>query len=611
MDHINNNNNNNNGGSGSTSSQPLFLIGNIGADHIVRSLSQTTNPFQTIEKFQKEYMFGKENALPALSLLDLHNVPRAEVYLRILERLKLNLLKQIETTHDDKNLEALLEQTFPYISFEELRAVPFAIMKQMPEVPPRFLRKLIDTKLYEHCPIEVKRQMWLMDESLFRTKVDTLLNDYIKSVSGEGSGSWMQPNDLFEIISSETTLLPAKRRESSEVLKELIHFVGKSVALYNMILHFFRTLFVSNKKPALCNLRADFLMALHDANVSEIYELDPCHKFAWTLDACVRDSVVEIRRIRELQTFFSTVSSTDPIIGDLAMITANPFTSHMLVRTAFATLVTVVQKEAIPKDDETLNYVTWLLSISLQAHSMIQTQNFSLPKQTKEISQTLYPLLAFKIMDDQSRKPNQPPEELDPELEMMFRSNNIARKIILYYILTRVAQRDLLAVEQLIHFILNMNDISDDLDFFQSLVTQVINCKDLRMAALVIDSTLLPIRNTQREHSTFIHRNLVRFLVESHLRLPTKELVNYINKFISGSHDDKVTQGYRTLLEKASPRLNNKNVPLLFNYLYDNVVENSEVGSSSRSNITQATTPPISSEDDPMSDEEEEEEEEE
>lgn len=52
-----------------------------------------------------------------------------------------------------------MEQTFPYISFEELRAVPLAIMKKMPEVPPRFLRRLSENVLlYKVCQYSVSFQ---------------------------------------------------------------------------------------------------------------------------------------------------------------------------------------------------------------------------------------------------------------------------------------------------------------------------------------------------------------------------------------------------------------------------------------------------------------------
>lgn len=95
------------------------------------------------------------------------------------------------------------------------------------------------------------------------------------------------------------------------------------------MLHFFRTLFVTNRDILFCTLRSELLMALHDQGVSDvrnyhsclnaaednrssvlarqIYDIDPCHKFAWCMDACVRDHIVEERRLKEMQTYFASV----------------------------------------------------------------------------------------------------------------------------------------------------------------------------------------------------------------------------------------------------------------------------------------------------------------
>lgn len=45
--------------------------------------------------------------------------------------------------------------------------------------------------------------------------------------------------------------------------------------------------------------------------LSQITEIEPCHKFAWCLDACEKDNTVETRRIKELQSFFDHIQSGD------------------------------------------------------------------------------------------------------------------------------------------------------------------------------------------------------------------------------------------------------------------------------------------------------------
>jgi hypothetical protein len=49
-------------------------------------------------------------------------------------------------------LEALLRETFPYVLFEELQALPFAIMQHCQDIPRPFLRRLAGSaQLYKVC----------------------------------------------------------------------------------------------------------------------------------------------------------------------------------------------------------------------------------------------------------------------------------------------------------------------------------------------------------------------------------------------------------------------------------------------------------------------------
>lgn len=53
--------------------------------------------------------------------------------------------------------------------------------------------------------------------------------------------------------------------------------------------------------------RAEILMAVHDLEVNEICSVDPCHKFAWCVDACIRERIVNTNRSRELQGFLDGI----------------------------------------------------------------------------------------------------------------------------------------------------------------------------------------------------------------------------------------------------------------------------------------------------------------
>lgn len=47
--------------------------------------------------------------------------------------------------------------------------------------------------------------------------------------------------------------------------------------------------------------------------VQEIISVDPCHKFTWCLDACIREKNVDVKRSRELQGFLDSIKVQDLI----------------------------------------------------------------------------------------------------------------------------------------------------------------------------------------------------------------------------------------------------------------------------------------------------------
>lgn len=98
-----------------------------------------------------------------------------------------------------------------------------------------------------------------------------------------------------------TFQISPKGRRSATVIKTLAEMIGNSVKLYDMTLQFLRTLFLRTRNVHYCTLRAELLMALHDLEVQDIISVDPCHKFTWCLDACIREKNVDVKRSRELQ----------------------------------------------------------------------------------------------------------------------------------------------------------------------------------------------------------------------------------------------------------------------------------------------------------------------
>lgn len=110
-----------------------------------------------------------------------------------------------------------------------------------------------------------------------------------------------------EVSSQSFFTLTPKVRRQNEVVQQLLKMVGKNVKLYDMVLQFLRTLFLRTRNVHYCTLRAEILMALHDLDVHDICQLDPCHKFTWCLDACIRERFVDSKRATELQGFLNGI----------------------------------------------------------------------------------------------------------------------------------------------------------------------------------------------------------------------------------------------------------------------------------------------------------------
>jgi hypothetical protein len=132
------------------------------------------------------------------------------------------------------------------------------------------------------------------------------------------------------------------------------------------------------------------------------------------MDACVRDHIVEERRIKEMQTYFDAIPAGDPVLGDLAMIINDPNCTNTLLTNIFNLLNEIVDQgtwervscvscvvlvcvcvscacrvrvvfklcettEKLPSENANLKYIAQLLSLGLLARDIIEHQNFEVP----------------------------------------------------------------------------------------------------------------------------------------------------------------------------------------------------------------------------------------
>ena len=174
------------------------------------------------------------------------------------------------------------------------------ILQHLPRIKQEYLKQILsDRTLYKEAAIEVKQQIWQDNQPLFGDEVSPILSKYI-----EEKEAMLYNTDSI----SQNFFTPSpKTRRQTEVVQNLTQMIGKNVRLYDMVLQFLRTLFLRSRNMHYCTLRAELLMALHDLEIHDICSIDPCHKFTWCLDACIRERFVDAKRARELQGFLDQV----------------------------------------------------------------------------------------------------------------------------------------------------------------------------------------------------------------------------------------------------------------------------------------------------------------
>lgn len=282
-------------------------LGNIpGGTHLREALTNCSEPLAYIEEFQTENGILLPSLQPALPFLDLHGVKRLEFHTSVMDEMREKLVQSITdlANGDDPErydkLENLLQKSFPGIKIKTTRPVVMCILKHIPKIKDEYLTQILEDKnLYAEASTEVKRQIWQDNQALFGDEVSPLLTQYIKE---KEQTLFSHENNLL------TFFVPSpKTRRQGEVVNKLTHMIGKNVKLYDMVLQFLRTLFLRTRNTHYCTLRAELLMSLHDQEINDICSVDPCHKFTWCVDACIREKFVDTKRSRELQGFLDGI----------------------------------------------------------------------------------------------------------------------------------------------------------------------------------------------------------------------------------------------------------------------------------------------------------------
>ncbi|XP_034649249.1 negative elongation factor B [Trachemys scripta elegans] len=433
----------------------LQELGVANGEDLKETLTNCTEPLKAIEQFQTENGVLLPSLQSALPFLDLHGTPRLEFHQSVFDELREKLLERVSAIASEgkveeryKKLEDLLEKSFSLVKMPSIQPVVMCVMKHLPKVPEKKLKLVMaDKDLYKACAVEVKRQIWQDNQALFGDEVSPLLKQYILE----------KENTLF---SSDLSVLhnffspSPKTRRQGEVVQKLTQMIGKNVKLYDMVLQFLRTLFLRTRNVHYCTLRAELLMSLHDLDISEICTVDPCHKFTWCLDACIREKFVDNKRARELQGFLDGVKKgQEQVLGDLSMILCDPFAINTLALSTIRHLQELVGQDTLPRESPDLLLLLRMLSLGQGAWDMIDSQVFREPKMEHELITKFLPMLMSFVVDDYTFNVDQklPSEEKGPipypstipeAFTKFLQEHRIACEVGLYYILHITKQRN-------------------------------------------------------------------------------------------------------------------------------------------------------------------------
>uniref|UniRef100_G5E5S2 Negative elongation factor complex member B n=2 Tax=Bos TaxID=9903 RepID=G5E5S2_BOVIN len=430
-------------------------LGVANGEDLKETLTNCTEPLKAIEQFQTENGVLLPSLQSALPFLDLHGTPRLEFHQSVFDELRDKLLERVSAIASEgkaeeryKKLEDLLEKSFSLVKMPSLQPVVMCVMKHLPKVPEKKLKLVMaDKELYRACAVEVKRQIWQDNQALFGDEVSPLLKQYI--VEKESALFSTELSVLHNFFSPSP-----KTRRQGEVVQRLTRMVGRNVKLYDMVLQFLRTLFLRTRNVHYCTLRAELLMSLHDLDVGDICSVDPCHKFTWCLDACIRERFVDSKRARELQGFLDGVKKgQEQVLGDLSMILCDPFAINTLSLSTVRHLQELVGQEVLPRDSPDLLLLLRLLALGQGAWDMIDSQVFKEPKMEVELVTRFLPMLMSFVVDDhtfnvdqklpaEEKAPVTYPNTLPESFTKFLQEQRMACEVGLYYVLHITKQRN-------------------------------------------------------------------------------------------------------------------------------------------------------------------------
>ncbi|KAF1780918.1 Cofactor of BRCA1 [Phytophthora cactorum] len=348
-----------------------LLIGARGGAAVKELLSTAPNIEVAIRDFQAAHGVAEAHAqlfvrkkessrhekpttfTPVMQLLDQLHVPRSNMYQSLLEQMKKEMLLRIADLPQSE-LPRVLDQTFPYIEFRELRAIPIAVLARQEDTPEMYLRELTENRrILAELPVHVRRKIlqleWYLNHptsgsvtahcTLSRrnsnSSMRTTNQNRKRSLDESAGGSLWNvsshvPSSADAAGSSSRqrrpSYAPDERRRDNPALMKLVEMLGDSESLYLATLEIWRSYVVAANIPgsatnnhpkeyvdyvALLGAMRSDLANLQRDKTTPLLRTDPLHKFIWFLDRALKNQTLEIAQLHELLGFIGRLRTSD------------------------------------------------------------------------------------------------------------------------------------------------------------------------------------------------------------------------------------------------------------------------------------------------------------
>uniref|UniRef100_A0A183BJB9 Mediator complex subunit 23 n=1 Tax=Globodera pallida TaxID=36090 RepID=A0A183BJB9_GLOPA len=370
-------------------------------------LTTCPDPMECIREFQLLNSIQFPSLRPIMKLLDLHGIRRTEYHEAVFADLtdkmvtKLRALGEKPTPENVSKLEQHLERSFRLYRAPKIRPIVLETLAQLPNIADRYLKLIIcDKEFYDQCSLPVKQQIWIKNESLFLEAIEPVLDAYILDKerlllsATIGVGSDKQTNFF--------TCDSWKGRRQKKHIQELVSMVGQREILYCKLISIIRDRFLATDNPNYCSLHFELLMAAHDVNVEFLARVDPCHDFAWCLDACAkhhRAKLIDSQQMSKLRTLLDTSKKGQSnVVAQLSLIAGDPHILHMIASAAVKTIRdnAFSANPTKPRDLTSVHLMVKMLLMGLHAKDLL-TEQKQLPQMMDPEIFTVF-LAAFTTM---------------------------------------------------------------------------------------------------------------------------------------------------------------------------------------------------------------------